>query len=370
MKKLTAMLLGLALLCCAALAGAEEAAELPYLETEAQDVYIGDTVLTEASYPQVCISPYSAYSLFCRDADEAWYVIFPCPEGMRCSEFGTDEASFLNLDSNNAYEIYYAAAERYSFEDFLADCEDENNILLDGSEGIAAYIEPDRERARALFKLEEVGKTAKLLVSIHVQGMRSKEDAEKAEILKTRILDEIARLQENMTCVKADKYWTDGTYKGVKLYEKNINGSSLTVDLPVITFNMEDAAISGQIFPVNISRSSFDCYVSQDRQDAINVEFSVDDYSYVYYNREESEIQKVTLSDGNEWGIYVSNERDGKPYSVYAARVLNMFDNYGEEKPLYLTIQVNASSSGKYWADVDAFVKDLDVIAQGVHMAE
>ena len=149
MKKLTAMLLGLALLCCAALAGAEEAAELPYLETEAQDVYIGDTVLTEASYPQVCISPYSAYSLFCRDADEAWYVIFPCPEGMRCSEFGTDEASFLNLDSNNAYEIYYAAAERYSFEDFLADCEDENNILLDGSEGIAAYIEPDRERRKS-----------------------------------------------------------------------------------------------------------------------------------------------------------------------------------------------------------------------------
>ena len=32
------MLLGLALLCCAALAGAEEAAELPYLETEDQDV--------------------------------------------------------------------------------------------------------------------------------------------------------------------------------------------------------------------------------------------------------------------------------------------------------------------------------------------
>ena len=57
MKRLTAMLLGLALLCCAALAGAEEAAELPYLETEDQDVYIGAKVLTEASYPQVVISP-------------------------------------------------------------------------------------------------------------------------------------------------------------------------------------------------------------------------------------------------------------------------------------------------------------------------
>ena len=370
MKKLTAMLLGLVLLCCAALAVAEEAVELPYMETEAQDVYIGDTVLTEASYPQVCISPYSAYSLFSRDTDEPWYVIFPCPEGMRCSGFRTDEADFLNLDANNAYEVYYSATERYSFDLFLADCEDENNILLDGSEGVAAYIEPDRERARAMFKLEEIGKTSMLNVVIHVQGMRSMEDAEKAGILKTRILDEVARVQENMTCVKADKFWTDGTYKGVKLYDKNINGGYLTVDLPEITFNMEDATISGQIFPESISRSSFECYVSQDRQDAIEIEYSVDNYSYVYYNREESEIQKVTLSDGNEWGLYVSNERDGKPYSVYAARVLNMVDNYGEEKPYYLTIEVNASSTGKYWADVDAFVKDLDVIAQGVQTAE
>ena len=47
-----------------------------------------------------------------------------------------------------------------------------------------------------------------------------------------------------------------------------------------------------------------------------------------------------------------------------------MVDNYGEEKPYYLTIEVNASSTGKYWADVDAFVKDLDVIAQGVQTAE
>ena len=446
MKRLTAMLLGLALLCCAALAGAEEAAELPYLETEDQDVYIGDKVLTEASYPQVVISPYSAYSLFGRDSDEPWYVVFPCPEGMRCSGFRTDEADFLMLDRDNACEMYYNATDRYSYEVFLEDCEDENNILLDGSDGIAAYIEPDKGRAYALFGLTEIAKTAKLLVQLHVQGLRSMEDAEKAELLKNRITDEIARLQASMTCVKSDKFWTDGAYKGVKMYNESVNGEIVTVDLPEISFNLEDADVSsmflscpldverygliyagaqknagpagttvvicrddligdgpalgdlvptymgyrlqadksslyntpncwgiyvsGQVFPVSIGRTSIECYVCKDRAKTVELEYAVDTYSYVYYNREESEITKVTLSDGNEWGIYVANERDGKPYSVHAARVLNTVEEYGEEKPVYLTVQISASNTGSYWPDLDAFVKDLDVIAQGIHTAE
>ena len=370
MKRLTAMLLGLALLCCAALAGAEEAAELPYLETEDQDVYIGDKVLTEASYPQVVISPYSAYSLFGRDSDEPWYVVFPCPEGMRCSGFRTDEADFLMLDRDNACEMYYNATDRYSYEVFLEDCEDENNILLDGSDGIAAYIEPDKGRAYALFGLTEIAKTAKLLVQLHVQGLRSMEDAEKAELLKNRITDEIARLQASMTCVKSDKFWTDGAYKGVKMYNESVNGEIVTVDLPEISFSREDADVSGQVFPVSIGRTSIECYVCKDRAKTVELEYAVDTYSYVYYNREESEITKVTLSDGNEWGIYVANERDGKPYSVHAARVLNTVEEYGEEKPVYLTVQISASNTGSYWPDLDAFVKDLDVIAQGIHTAE
>ena len=103
MKKIIAMLLGLMLLCCAVFTaagaatedtkapaeGAEaaevtetaetpaEGAELPYIESEDQDVYISATVLTEASYPQVCISPYSSYELFARNKKDPWYVISP-----------------------------------------------------------------------------------------------------------------------------------------------------------------------------------------------------------------------------------------------------------------------------------------------------
>ena len=370
MKKLTAMLLGLALLCCAVFAVAEDAAELPYLETESQDVYLSATVLTEASYPMVCISPYGTYDLFSRDKYDPWYVTFPCPEGMRCTSFGADNADFLNLDANDACDYYYQATDRYSYESFLLDCENKDNILLDGSDKVAAYILPDSGRARALFGLDEIQEGAKMYVQIFVNGLNRKEDDEKTEILKTKITDEIARLQESMSFVKMDKFWTDGAYKGVKLYSKSFAGNYLTIDMPEMEFTFEEAGIGGNLFPVDVDGTSVKCYAGRERRKYIEVDFSADTYSYVYYSREESEITKVTLSDGNEWGIYVANENDGKPYSVHAARVVNTIDSNGEEKPVYLTVQISCSSVGTYWPDLDAFVKDLDVIAQCIHTAE
>ena len=396
MKKTLALLLGLTLLFCGVLpaafaatetaeAPAEEAetteaaetaeasedAELPYIETESQDIYLSATVLTEASYPQICISPYGSYELFGSNKKEPWYVTLPVPENMACECFSVDSAEFLSTDANNAYEIYYKATDRYSYEDFLLDCADkENNMLLDGSDKVAAFITPDRSRAEALFGLDEIQEGAKLYVSVHVQHLNSKEDAEKAEILKTKINDEIARIRENMKCEKADKYWTDGAYKGVKLYTKSVDGNYFIMDFPEIAFHFTEDGISGQVFPTAVDGTSVKAYVCKDREKSVDISIDVDTYSYVFYNRDESEITKVTLSDGNEWGIYVANEKDGQPYSVHAARVLNTVDSNGEEKPVYLTVQMNASSSGQCWADVDAFAKDLDVIAQSVHAAE
>ena len=104
MKKLTAILLGLVLLCSAALAGAAEGtAEPPYLETESQDVYLSSTVLTEASYPQACISPYGAYAFIESDYKEPWFVSFPGPEGAACSEFAVDSCDYLDIVNFRQY---------------------------------------------------------------------------------------------------------------------------------------------------------------------------------------------------------------------------------------------------------------------------
>ena len=361
MKKLLSVLLGIALLCCA-FAAAAEATELPYLETEDQDVYLSSTVLTEASYPKICITPYSEYNLFERDKDEPMYVVLPCPEGMRCESFGISKANFLKLDASTACEYYYEAVDRWSYEDFLLKVENEEYILMDGSEGIAAYINPERAAARALFGLDEIQKGAKLYVEIHMQNFSKKEDAEKVKLLTDAIQAEITRVKENMTIAKADNlFWTNGTFKGIKLFSSSVTGKVFTMDLPQVAFNLSEE-ISGQAFVTNVSGNSFAAYVVPERGKYVSVKGSIDSYSYVNYDRDESEITKVTLSDGNEWQIYVANENDGKPYSIYAARVLN---EGKDDKPIQLTLQFGVDNQ-KPWENVEAFTKDLDTFAKCV----
>ena len=371
MKKLIALLLGLALLCGCAAAFAE-GEELPYLETVPNDNYYGGvTTLTDASYPQVCISPFNAYELFARDKKEPMYVTFPCPEGVACSGFAVDSSDFAIVDTNNCdREYFYQATTSYSYEVFLSKVEDESNILMDGSNGVAAYIKPDSNRAYALFGLDEIEKSAKLYVQMYLVNQRDKTDEEKVEALKTAITEEVARLQGSMAIVKADKLWTDGTYKGVNLYIKNAPGQHLKMDLPEMTFHFDGVEFGGKPFVTRVNKSAFDACVSVNREKNVNIEAAVDTYSYVYYNREESDITKATLSDGNEWGIYVANDKDGKPYSVHAARVLYTVDNNGEAQPYYLTIQMDCASSGMYWADVNAFIQDLDQLAVAIQAAE
>ena len=133
MKRLIAVLTGLVMLCGIAAACAEEA--LPYLETQNQDVYINSTILTEASYPQVCISHYSAYAIIESNYKEPWFVTFPGPAGASCSEFNVDSCQYFDLENYRQY--FYQATDSYSYETFLNKCQDENNIVLDGSDTVS-----------------------------------------------------------------------------------------------------------------------------------------------------------------------------------------------------------------------------------------
>ena len=91
-------------------------------------------------------------------------------------------------------------------------------------------------------------------------------------------------------------------------------------------------------------------------------------YSQFCYNREESEYTKVTLDDGSAWGVYVSNEKDGKPYVVYASRVLSEKDKRGNDRLTYFNYQVSSSRSNMYWADVNAFIGDLKALEQNLKL--
>ena len=358
MKKLLALLMSLMLLCGIAAANAE--AELPYLETVDQDMYINQTLLTAESYPQVCISPFSAYSLFESTYDEPWYVTFPCPEGAQCNEFSVDSASFL--DVNNAYQYYYQATDSYSYETFLNKCEDESNIILDGSDKAAAYISPDRGNAYALLGLDEIKRGAKLYVSVSMDLYRKLPEDSRAQTLTDFIKAEVERLQANMTCAVNNKFWTVDACKGVKLYSVSIPGMTLVQDLPAsIDFHFDGETFTAKPFITRVDGQEFTVYAAaEDRSKSVRIQAEINSYSYVFYNREASEYTMVTLDDGSEWGLYVANDKEGKPYSVYASRVLSAKD----DKTLYFTYQLTVGQGGMVWADLDAFKADLNTLVQ------
>ena len=365
MKRLIAVLMGLMLLCGIA-ASAEEA--LPYLETQDQDIYINTSVLSEGSYPQVCISPYYATSLFESDRNEPWYVTFPAPAGAQCSEFNVDSCQFLDLA--NFRQIFYQAIDNYSYETFLNKCEDENNIILDGSDKKAAYIVPDNGNAFALIGLDEIARGAKLYVKIHLDTIRKVAEDERAGLLTGIITEEVERISGSIACVKLDRYWTDGAYQGVKLFSWSVPGMTVTQDLPQIDFHFDGETLGGKVFITSVDGEGFYAYVAKDRSLAVRIEAKTESYSYVFYNREESEYTMATLDDGSEWGLYVSNEKDGKPYSVYASRVLSNKDKYGSENPVYFNYHLTSSDASKMaWADLDAFRADLNVLVQNLHFA-
>ena len=357
MKRLIAMLLGLALLCGAALAGAEETAGLPMLEAGLLKNYYTGISLTAESYPQVCISPYSSGGLFESDSKEPWYAVFPCPDGALCTEF--DTSSCFLIDGENDKQYGYNLYDDYSYESFLNKCEDENNIVLDGSDKVAAYISPKGSKAYLLFGVDEIKKGAKLYVMIYLGGLSRAEEEEKASLLKEAALAETERLLGNIVCEKKDTFWTDGAYSGVKIVSENVKGLTMTVKMDNAAFHFTEGEVSGTIFPVKVYSDCLDFYAVKDRKTSVSMEVKVETYSPVFYNREESEITRATLSDGNEWGIYAGNIDDnGRPFNVYASRILSQED---PDRPVYLNIQLDPSW-GLYWADMDAFKADLDGI--------
>ena len=269
MKKLLALLMSLMLLCGIAAANAE--AELPYLETVDQNMYFNKTLLTAESYPQVCISPFSAYSLFESTHDEPWYVTFPGPEGAQCCDFSADSCGFLDVD--NAYSYSYHAVDSYSYETFLNKCPDENNILLDGSDKIAAYINPDYGSAFALFGLDEIKRGAKLYVSVSMDMYRKLPEDSRAQTLTDFIKAEVERLQANMTCAVNNKFWTVDACKGVKLYSVSIPGMTLVQDLPAsIDFHFDGETFSAKPFITRVDSQKYSiCAAAEDRSKSVRL---------------------------------------------------------------------------------------------------
>lgn len=356
MKKLLAVTILLALLLsCAAFAE-----EKPYMDEYPLENYINAYGLTAETYPQACLTP-SVYSGY----NEAAFVAFPGPADAVPSSFDTDSCAFINP----AHDIQYNyQVLKYAYETFLDKCDKEEDILLDGSEGMAAYIVPEKTRAYGLVDASLIGKGIKVYIAVYYGGLRREEDAVKAEALSALIVEEAKRVKEQLKVPETNGYWTLDQYQGVKLPVSGVAGMKVTLDLPVIPYTDEQGApASASFIPTRLDGARFSGAALLGGNRIMNVEIETGDYSYVNSNKEKdpASVTAVTLDDGSEWEVYVSNAKDdGAIFGVYFHRLLTNQGGRNKDTSYYLVYRVTLSNFTI--ASMEELVQCMNVLTKGV----
>ena len=361
MKRIISLLLGILLLCGISIAAAEDA--LPYLEMFENDVpYRRYVLFTPESYPQVCISPYSASRLYdWNSPDKSLFVVFPTPPlESYCRSFYVHSANFEDLTGERRIDYGFRSS-YWTFDKFLEKAKDPSLILQDGSSGACAYINPEYGTAHALIAFSEIETADKLEVTITLKDYRQMEEADKIARLNGMILAEVSRIQAEASVVMMDHFWTYGAYGGLRLIPSGYTDKMVTVDMPEITFHTEgETTITGKMFVTSVSGDEFTCYVVQSPGYAVSLSFTLSTWS-VYWSDSEKTTQ-YTLSDGSEWGFCVEGDVNGQPRALYGSRVV---EENGDNS-LYLTVRASTSSSRTYWPNTEAFLSDLETVLQHV----
>lgn len=349
----TLLTLALLLPLCAV---AEES--LPSMELLSQDVYFSATLLTPESYPEIRVSPYSFSRIFVSGNKEPYFMVFPCPAGAFVSDFDEDSASFLDLDTPRQY--LYAAVDGYSYENFLNNCDVDEYILADGSDKLAVYIEPNRQRANALIGVPDIDKSVKLQVVLIDDSLENRSEQEIIDALTAEINAEVARIQATMTVELADAYWTTGRYAGFKVPAgaRYTPGLGLDYTLPegynIVAMDGTDVTIAKVL----------------GKDDAIQVDFDLDTYSYVSYKVDEEPDNVITVSiDGNEYRIWSHWYNDEIILSAYVDRVISTTAGSSQDQTMYWTLKLELDGSFKY-TNTDALIAELTTIVSGSQIVD
>lgn len=277
MKKMLAMFMVVAMMMCAMSSVLAEAPSAGSLNVVMQKIR-GNEAWTKESYPEVWITPgYAEYIITQKDPEKypANFIRFAPPEGCMPMSFDVDEAEFVNFDTLVSYS--YQAVDRASYELFLEKA-DKENILLDGADGVAMYIIPDNRRAASMISTPDFGETSKLIIWLydHTGDL-------KADELTKLIQDETKRVQEAMQIEKLDKFWSQGVFNDVEVFDDYYDVS--------IHVNAKDLTLT------RLNPDQLYSTVSVDGE-AEEVEISVSTFTY------EDDCTEATLADGTPYSLH------------------------------------------------------------------
>lgn len=352
MKHVKLLTLALLILALALPMGAVAEEGLPFMQEMSQDIYISTTLLTTETYPEVCLSPYYFSSTFVSQYDEPYFMHFPCPANTFAAD--VDAYSALFLDLPNLRQYVYVGQDGYSYENFLNKCDVDEYILADGSDGLAIYIAPDRRTAYALIGVPEIDKAAKLEVRITDDSLRGRGDQEVIDSISEQIKAEVARIQATMTVELAEKYWSDGKFAGFAVANSS-NGLGMSYTLPE------------GYFITKISGTDVSIAKVLGKNDAIEVDFDLDSYSYVDYQAKENPDSVFTVTiDENDYRVYAYWYNEEYIMSAYVDRVIGV-NSYDQD--IYLTLELDPEGSFK-WTTADELVAELTNLLSGAQISE
>ena len=368
-KRIIALLLGALMLCGTLTAFAEDASlrmeNFIYDITDYQHAYYRHyALLTKDSCPVVCISPRTESQLYGKAGYTGEFVLFTVPPvDSYCSEFYTHSISFEDVASDR--EINYSfKTSVWNYERFLGECKNPGMIVLDGSEGAAAYLDPDRGIAHALIAMSDLSDGDLLYVTISLHSYQSMEPAERIEKLDAMIRAEVSRIRAEAEVVPLDQMWTQDIFSGISITPKMANSFKLELTLPEITFHTAvNGEITGRMFITSCFYNGFHCYVRQAEGQAVSLSFSIDSFSMYEYDG--ANVTDYTLSDGNVWGIYINKENENGIRHFIASRRIGENDL---GSTLYQIVEVDTGTDNYEWPDRETAIGDLETILQSLSL--
>lgn len=336
MKKCIALLLILLLLT-----GISLAESRPYARQLPEYTYINSILLSQETFPEIRITPISLTRILTDfEPSEPKFVCFDWPAGAQPMAYSPDSTRFL--DSDRMIEYTYRANDKASYEVFLDKATQDQYILLDGSEGIAAYIDPERRRAYGMVSLKEIGKSAKLTVEIYMANLDTRMPLEqRVTTLSNAILPEMTRLNSGLRYEVIAPFWTANRFSGFKNLTSDFN-TLVCVDFPSVEKRSEDGSLKqGTVFITDYNNRETNFIYSFEPGRYLEVAVSIDNYSYPVRKLEENDPSafKSKLSDGTDW-IFVSQASDkyGNIISMDGSTALNGIIVDGEQQYFTVTL--------------------------------
>ena len=372
MKKLAALTLAVSML----LPASAFAEDLPYIRQLEQYDYINNTLLTQESYPEVRLMasyPFRYFGATSSSPKEPLFLCFSGPEGAQPADFNSMWAHYLDMENMIVYD--YQLVESDSFEEFINKAEEDEYILLDGSEGAAAYIDPSdyNHTAYGMLYAKDFGKSAKLWIRITLNSLDNKMPMDtRIEQLSDAILAEIDRVSSEMHTELYEPYfWSTGLYAGMKMLDYEYQ-TLCTFDFPVLVSEVTDRETretetkQAPFTVTHVEGTTMEGVYGYGGGSYVEFEADLDTYCYALSKLEENdpEAEELTLQDGSSWIFYSGNRNDDG--SIYAWRAAKKLDDQTDKDgdPYYLSLYY----SGDYvkWADVDACKEVLEEFAAGL----